>query len=97
MSAPKQEQRPALIDLQATADFLGVPLAAIRRWHLRGTAPTGFPSPIHYGQRVAYRRAEVEAWALGNTVPRPAPATPTSSEPTKRPRGRPRKQSAAGV
>lgn len=95
MSVHKSEQLAALIDLQDTAQFLGVPLASIRRWHLRGTAPTGFPSPIYYGQRVAYKRAEVEAWALGNIAPQPAaPVDSSPSAPVKRPRGRPRKHEA---
>lgn len=48
---------PMLAPEQVT-EFLGVPLATVRRWRYRGEGPRG----CRVGRHVRYRRSDVESW-----------------------------------
>jgi excisionase family DNA binding protein len=40
------------------ADFLGLPLATLRKWRVTGTGPRGY----RVGKHVRYKPADVELW-----------------------------------
>ena len=40
------------------SDYLGIPVASLRKWRVRGDGPTG----IRVGKHLRYRRADVDAW-----------------------------------
>jgi excisionase family DNA binding protein len=47
-----------LLSPQELADFLGIPLATVRRWRYHGEGPPG----MRLGRHVRYQRAAVMAW-----------------------------------
>ena len=57
--------------------------------------PAGFPEPLRPGKKYYFRVAELELWILGSAAMKgnQARSGPTlnTDEPSKRPRGRPRK------
>lgn len=94
MQYSNNSQRPALLNLQQVADFLGQPVGAVRRWIHK--PPVGFPGLVRIGAKITVRTAELEAWAAGGfpSVQAAPPITihPPPRDPAARPRGRPRKQ-----
>lgn len=86
-------QRPALLDLQLVAEYLGQPLNSVRRWIHH--PPAGFPKPVMLGRKITVRAAELEAWASGSLAPghgtsTAGPDAPVVWQPPRR--GRPPKQ-----
>lgn len=56
-----------LMTPQEVADFLGMPVATLRKWRSTGTGP-----PIYrLGKHVRYRLPDVEAWLAERAVPAP--------------------------
>ena len=47
-----------LMTPQELAEHVGVPLATVRQWRVKGTGPHGFM----VGKHLRYRRADVAAW-----------------------------------
>lgn len=49
---------PDLLSPQQLADYLGIPIATIYRWHYTGDGP----KRIRVGKHIRYRASDVEAW-----------------------------------
>lgn len=65
----KTDTPEPFVDINAASHFLGITVAAIRKWRERGQMP--FPC-YNIGRRLGFRLSELSAWAesraFGNAV-----------------------------
>jgi excisionase family DNA binding protein len=57
-----------LLSVEDVADYLGVPVATVRRWRYVGDGPRS----LKVGRHVRYRREDVDAWLDAQATPQPA-------------------------
>jgi excisionase family DNA binding protein len=54
-----------LLTMDEVSAMLGIPVASLRFWRVRGTGPAS----IKVGRHVRYRQADIDAWLEQNTTP----------------------------